>query len=59
MNDKSDILRVIGNNVQQARLSKDLTQEALSDKIDKTPNLLSIIERGRKRYQYSYYYRYL
>ena len=46
MNDKSDILRVIGNNVQRARLSKGLTQEALSDRIDKTPNFISIIERG-------------
>ena len=45
MSDKSDILRVIGNNVQQARLSKGLTQEALSDRIEKTPNFISIIER--------------
>ena len=43
MNDKSDILRVIGNNAQQAKLSKGLTQEALSDRIEKTPNFISII----------------
>ena len=46
MEDKSKILKVVGDNIRQARLDRGLTQEALSDKIDKTPNFISIIERG-------------
>lgn len=42
--DKS--LKIIGNNIQIARLKKGLTQEALSEKCNVSTKYISAIERG-------------
>lgn len=43
---KENTLKVIGKNIQQIRLLKNLIQEELAEKIDKSINFISLIERG-------------
>ena len=44
--EKSEVLSVIGKNIKQARLLRDLTQESLAEKLNKSTNFVSLIERG-------------
>lgn len=44
--ERADVLSIIGQNIKQARLLRDLTQEVLSEKINKSTNFVSLIERG-------------
>ena len=44
---KKDILKTIGNKVQQARREKGYTQEYVAEKIDKSVDILRSIENGR------------
>lgn len=44
---KKDILKTIGNKVQQARRDKGYTQEYVAEKIDKSVDILRSIENGR------------
>ena len=46
MEDNSDILKIIGNNIKQARLSSGLTQEVLAERLNKSTNFVSLVERG-------------
>ena len=46
MKEKSDVIKRIGLNIKQARLLKGFTQEMLSEKINKSTNFISLIERG-------------
>lgn len=43
---KENTLKVIGQNIKQIRLLKNLTQEELAEKLDKSINFISLIERG-------------
>lgn len=43
---KENTLKVIGQNIQQIRLLKNLTQEELAEKLDKSINFISLIKRG-------------
>lgn len=43
---KENTLKVIGQNIKRIRLLKGLTQEQLAEKLDKSINFISIIERG-------------
>lgn len=43
---KENTLKVIGKNIKQIRLLKNLIQEELAEKIDKSINFISLIERG-------------
>lgn len=43
---KENILKIIGKNIKQIRLLKNLTQEELAEKLDKSVNFISLIERG-------------
>lgn len=45
-NEKIDVLKVVGQNIKQARLLRGLTQEVLSEKINKSTNFVSLVERG-------------
>ena len=42
-----DILKVIGNRIQNARNDKGYTQEYVAEKIDKSVDILRSIENGR------------
>ena len=44
--EKSNILQVIGSNIKRARLLRNLTQEALSERLDTSTNFISLVERG-------------
>lgn len=44
--EKDEVLRVIGLNIKRARLLKGFTQEELSEKLNKSTNFISLIERG-------------
>lgn len=44
--EKSEVLSIIGKNIKQSRLLKGLTQEVLGEKIHKSTNFVSLIERG-------------
>ena len=43
---KTDFLKVIGKNIKRIRLLRGLSQECLADSIDKSVNLVSLVERG-------------
>lgn len=43
---KENTLKVIGQNIKRIRLLKNLTQETLAEKLDKSINFISLIERG-------------
>lgn len=53
---KENTLKVIGQNIKRIRMLKNLTQETLAEKLDKSINFISLIERGRKWYKHFYYY---
>jgi transcriptional regulator with XRE-family HTH domain len=44
--EKAEVLRIIGRNIKRARLLRGMTQEALSDKLNKSTNFISLVERG-------------
>lgn len=44
--ERTEVLSIIGQNIRSARLLKGLTQEVLSEKISKSTNFVSLIERG-------------
>ena len=46
MNEKSEVLKRVGQNIKQARMLKGITQEVLSERINKSTNFISLIERG-------------
>ena len=46
MEENSNILQIIGNNLKQARLQKNFTQEQLSEKLNTSCKFVSMIERG-------------
>lgn len=45
--DQSVIFKTLGQNIRKARLSKGLSQENLSNELDKTLNFISLIENGK------------
>lgn len=44
--ERTEVLSIIGQNIKAARLLNGLTQEVLSEKISKSTNFVSLIERG-------------
>ena len=46
MREKSEVLEKVGQNIKQARLLKKMTQDTLAEKIGKSTNFISLIERG-------------
>lgn len=44
---KSDILQIVGNNIRTIRLSKNLTQEQMAEKLGRSTNFVSLIELGK------------
>ncbi len=47
---KSEYLKIIGKNIKRIRLLRGLSQETLSDRLDKSVNLVSLIERGESSF---------
>ena len=45
--ESSIIFKMLGQNIRQARLAKNLSQENLSNDLDKTLNFVSLIENGK------------
>lgn len=46
-NEKNQILKQIGQNIKQARISKNITQEQLAENLNTSVNFISLIERGQ------------
>lgn len=44
---ESNVLKEIRNNIKTARLLKGLTQEYVAEKLDKSINFISLLERGQ------------
>lgn len=44
--EKAEILKTVGQNIKKARLLKGFTQEMFAEKIDKSTNFVSLVERG-------------
>ena len=42
---KENTLKVIGQNIKRIRLMKNLTQEGLAEKLDKSINFISLIDK--------------
>ncbi len=45
---EDNILKIIGNNIKSARISKGITQGKLSEQLDKSEKFVSMIERRKK-----------
>lgn len=45
-NDRKEILQTIGKNIRSIRLSKGITQEAMAEKLNKSINFVSLLEKG-------------
>lgn len=45
--DSSVIFKMLGQNIRKVRLAKGLSQENLSNDLDKTLNFISLIENGK------------
>ncbi len=43
---KSDVLQIIGKNIKRIRLLRGLSQESLASELQKSVNLVSLVERG-------------
>ena len=56
INVKEDIIKILGKNIKQLRLLKGFTQDALAAKLNKSVNLISLVERRRVWFEYPKYY---
>lgn len=45
-NERKEILQTIGKNVKSIRLSKGITQEVMAEKLNKSINFVSLLEKG-------------
>lgn len=45
-NERKEILLTIGKNVKSIRLSKGITQEVMAEKLNKSINFVSLLEKG-------------
>lgn len=54
-NEKDLILKKIGKNIKNARISKGMTQEQMAEKLDCSVNFVSLIELGKSRNECTYY----
>lgn len=44
---EKNVLKEIGNNIKTARILKGLTQEYVAERLDKSINFISLLERGQ------------
>lgn len=51
--DKSNTLKIFGNNVKRERLRIGLSQEQLAEQINKSSHFVSLIERGQTAVSFS------
>ena len=45
-NERKEILETIGKNVKSIRLSRSITQEVMAEKLNKSTNFVSLLEKG-------------
>ena len=45
-NEKKEILQTIGKNIRSIRLSRGITQEIMAEKLNKSINFVSLLEKG-------------
>ena len=45
-NERKEILETIGKNVKSIRLSRGITQEVMAEKLNKSTNFVSLLEKG-------------
>ena len=45
--DKNNALQIIGNNIKTIRLLRNMTQEQMAEKLDRSVNFVSLIELGK------------
>ena len=45
-NERKEILETIGKNVKSIRLSRGITQEVMAEKLNKSINFVSLLEKG-------------
>ena len=46
-NQKNQILKQVGQNIKQARVAKNITQQQLAELLNTSVNFISLIERGQ------------
>jgi len=45
-NERKEILQTVGKNIRSIRLSRGITQEAMAEKLNKSINFVSLLEKG-------------
>lgn len=45
-NNRSEVLTIVGQNIKTIRKSKGITQEQLAESLDKSINMISLLENG-------------
>ena len=45
-NERKEILQTIGKNIRTIRLSRGITQEVMAEKLNKSINFISLLEKG-------------
>ena len=45
-NKRKEILQTVGKNIRSIRLSRGITQEAIAEKLNKSINFVSLLEKG-------------
>ena len=45
-NDRKEILQTIGKNLRSIRISRSITQEVMAEKLNKSINFVSLLEKG-------------
>lgn len=45
-NDRKEILQTIGKNLRSIRISRGITQEVMAEKLNKSINFVSLLEKG-------------
>ena len=45
-NERKEILQTVGKNIRSIRLSKGITQEVMAEKLNKSTNFVSLLEKG-------------
>ncbi len=45
--EKGNVLQIVGNNIRTIRISKNMTQEQMAEKLNRSVNFVSLIELGK------------
>lgn len=45
--EKGNVLQIVGNNIRTIRISRNMTQEQMAEKLNRSVNFVSLIELGK------------